>query len=89
MFTEKMHGLPYQLLRGGARTVVASPWPLDVLVVTKWAPVFAKQLAKGDAVSRGVFAANQSLRDRPPKDRLAMHVYGDPWLRFRSKEQDP
>lgn len=80
LFAERVRGLPAELLRRGVRTVVASPWPLDVLVGTKWSGAFAKALRGGVTVARAAYDANKTLAGRHPKDRLAMHVYGDPWL---------
>jgi CHAT domain-containing protein len=81
LFVERVRGLPSELLRRGVRTVVASPWPLDVLVGTRWSQAFAARLRAGDSAAQAAFTASRSLSDRHPRDRLAMHVYGDPWLR--------
>ena len=87
LFAERVHGMPAALLRRGVRTVIASPWPLDVLVGTRWSGAFAERLIAGDTVADAAFAANASLAGRHPKDRLAMHVYGDPWLRIQAAEE--
>lgn len=80
LFTERVRGLPTALLRRGVRTVVASPWPLDVIVGALWSEAFARRLRAGDAAAAATFAANRTLANRHPKHRLAMHVHGDPWL---------
>lgn len=82
LFAERIRGMPAALLRQGVRAVVASPWPLDVLVGTRWSEAFANRLRSGHTVADAAFQANQSFKGRHPKDRLAMHVYGDPWLRI-------
>jgi hypothetical protein len=82
MFTDRMRGLPYQLLRSGARAVIASPWPLDVRVAVRWSRAFVHEMVKGSPVAAATFEANRTLKDWPPRDRLAMHLYGDPWLAF-------
>lgn len=84
LFAERMHGLPNLLLRSGIRTVIGSPWPIDVFVATKWSEELSKQLRSGEIVAEAVFRSNQKLSNRHPKHRLAMHVYGDPWLHFRT-----
>lgn len=81
-FTERVRGLPAELLRQGVRTVVASPWPIINFVGALWSGAFAQRLCAGETVAAAAFAANRTLGNRRPKDRLAMHVYGDPWLRF-------
>lgn len=82
-FGGRVRGLPAVLLRSGVRCVVASPWPLDVLVGLKWSVEFATRLRAGMNVAEAAFASNLTMTDRHPKDRLAMHVFGDPWLCFR------
>lgn len=85
LFAERVRGLPAALLRQGVRVVVASPWPLAVHVGTGWSKAFAILLRSGHTVADAAFQANQSFKGRHPKDRLAMHVYGDPWLRIAAE----
>jgi hypothetical protein len=80
LLSARLRGLPAQLLRRGVRTVVASPWPLDVLVGTRWSDHFMTLLLQGVPTGMACFRANQRAGDRHAKDRLAMHVFGDPWL---------
>ena len=83
-FAERVRGLPAALLRRGVRTVIASPWPLEVLPATRWSEVFARHLRGGDTAAVAAFLANQTFVSQPPTRRLAMHVYGDPWFRVET-----
>lgn len=88
-FGQGLWGAPAALLRHGCRSVVASPWPLDVAVPGKWLPTFLARLESGDTVSRAAFKANHAVHDREPHPArwLAMHVYGDPRTRIDSEPQ--
>jgi hypothetical protein len=58
------------------------------MVGVLWSEAFARHLCAGAPVATAAFAANQTLKNRHPKDRLAMHVYGDPWLRIAAADAD-
>jgi len=86
-FRQGLWGAPAAFLRRGCRTVVASPWPLDVAVPRKWLPTFLDRLARGEVVGRAAFAGNQVVHEREahPARWLAMHVYGDPRTRVTTR----
>lgn len=72
--------LPKQLLNRGTRAVIASPWPLDVMVTYNWLERFLKEWENGatalDATKTANDAVSQHLGD-VPQYSLAMRVYGD------------
>lgn len=72
--------LPKQLLNGGSRAVVASPWPLNVLVTYNWLDPFLRAWEEGvtvlDATRRANAAVAKHFGD-VPQYSLAMRVYGD------------
>jgi len=72
--------LPKLLLNRGSRAVVASPWPLNVLVTYNWLDPFLRAWEDGDTVLDATRRANdavaQNLGDAPQYS-LAMRVYGD------------
>lgn len=73
-------GLPKQLLNKGCRTVIASPWPLDVKVTYCWLEPFLREWEGGATALEATKIANEavakSLGDSPQYS-LAMTVYGD------------
>ncbi|XLZ72873.1 hypothetical protein ABT364_13140 [Massilia sp. SR12] len=75
--------LPKQLLNGGSRAVIASPWPLNVLVTYNWLDPFLKAWETGatalDATKRANDAVAKHFGD-VPQYSLAMRVYGDALL---------
>ncbi|MCA9666307.1 MAG: CHAT domain-containing protein [Myxococcales bacterium] len=81
-FTAASVGLPKLLLDRGCRTIVASPWPLDVAVPGLWLPSFLKSLSAGGTTTNAVFDGNQAVAATArvhPALCLAMNVYGDPF----------
>lgn len=72
--------LPKQLLSRGSRAVIASPWPLNVLVTYNWLDPFMKAWEAGftvlDATKKANDAVAKHLGD-VPQYSLAMRVYGD------------
>ena len=72
--------LPKQLLNRGSRAVVASPWPLNVLVTYNWLDPFLRAWEAGatvlDATRRANDAVSKHFGD-VPQYSLAMRVYGD------------
>lgn len=76
--------LPKQLLNKGCRTVIASPWPLDVMVTYNWLPAFMKEWNGGATVIDATKKANNEVARRLgdcPQYALAMRVYGDVLLK--------
>jgi hypothetical protein len=74
-------GLPHLLLDHGCRTVIASPWPLDVRVAAYWLPAFLESYICGENVLTSNFLANRRVKERlnpNPMMSLAMNVVGDP-----------
>lgn len=72
--------LPKMLLDRGCRTVIASPWPLDVAVPSNWLERFLERWDSGDTALEANFKANNYVRHRlgpEPGLCLAMTVYGD------------
>lgn len=75
--------LPKMLLDRGCRTVIASPWPLDVTVPANWLERFLERWDAGDTALEANFKANEYVKQRlgpEPGLSLAMTVYGDPLL---------
>lgn len=78
--------LPKMLLDRGCRTIIASPWPLDVSVPANWLELFLRRWDAGDTALEANFKANEYVKQRlgpEPGLSLAMTVYGDP-LQTRS-----
>ena len=72
--------LPKQLLNGGTRVVIASPWPLNVLVTYVWLEPFLKSWERGAIVLDATKTANDAVAKHygeVPQYSLAMRVYGD------------
>lgn len=72
--------LPKMLLDRGCRTVIASPWPLDVTVPGNWLECFLERWEAGDTALAANFKANEYVKQRlgpEPGLCLAMMVYGD------------
>lgn len=72
--------LAKQLLNGGTRAVIASPWPLNVLVTYVWLEPFLKAWEEGSTVLEATKVANEAVNRRyaeVPQYALAMRVYGD------------
>jgi len=79
-------GLVKELLNNGCSTVIASPWPLSVLVPPHWLPVFLQEWMAGHPVMVATYSANQNVALKlgdNPFNCLAMNVFGDP-LRTKS-----
>lgn len=75
--------LPKMLLDRGCRTVIASPWPLDVTVPANWLERFLECWDSGDTALEANFKANEYVKRRlgpEPGLCLAMTVYGDVML---------
>jgi hypothetical protein len=72
--------LPKQLLNRGSRAVIASPWPLNVIVTYNWLDPFLRAWEAGatvlDATKRANDAVTKHFGD-VPQYSLAMRVYGD------------
>lgn len=72
--------LAKQLLNGGSRTVIASPWPLDVLVTYVWLEPFLRTWGEGATVLDATRKANDAVARHfgdVPQYSLAMRAYGD------------
>lgn len=69
-----------QLLNKGARAVIGSPWPLDVMVTYNWLEPFLRKWEAGATVLDATKAANDAVARQlgeVPQYSLAMCVYGD------------
>jgi CHAT domain-containing protein len=77
-------------LLAGARAVVASPWPLETMVASRWTKAFFKSWQTGVGVARAVFLANREISSthQSPSSFLAMHVYGNPFEKFEQSASD-
>jgi hypothetical protein len=72
--------LPKQLLNKGSRAVIASPWPLDVIVTYNWLEPFLREWDNGATVLDATKKANDAVArhlGEVPQYSLAMRVYGD------------
>ncbi|APC14914.1 hypothetical protein BLL42_03970 [Pseudomonas frederiksbergensis] len=72
--------LPKQLLNNGCRAVIASPWPLNVMVTYNWLEPFLQEWEAGATVLDATKRANDEVAHRlgeVPQYSLAMRVYGD------------
>lgn len=72
--------LPKQLLNNGCRTVIASPWPLDVMVTYNWLEIFMREWERNATVLDATKRANDYVEKHlgnAPQYSLAMRVYGD------------
>jgi len=68
------------LLNNGCRAVVASPWPLNVMVTYNWLEPFLNGWEGGATVLDATKMANDAVSHRlgdAPQYSLAMRVYGD------------
>lgn len=73
-------GLPKQLLNKGSRAVIASPWPLNVLVTYRWLDPFLREWDAGSTILQATKKANESVAKNlgeNPQYSLAMTIYGD------------
>jgi CHAT domain-containing protein len=81
-FSERLIGLHVDLLGGGSRAVVASPWNVDAMSGARWIKHFLEQWSAGQTIADCVYEANAAIANRyEPTDYLAMHLYGDPFVR--------
>ena len=72
--------LPKQLLNNGCRTVIASAWPLNVMVTYNWLEPFLHAWEAGSTALDATKVANDHVAQRLgdfPQYFLAMRVYGD------------
>lgn len=72
--------LTKQLLNKGSRAVIASPWPLDVMVTYNWLEPFLREWDIGATVLDATKKANDAVArhlGEVPQYSLAMRVYGD------------
>ena len=72
--------LPKQLLNKGSRVVIASPWPLNVVVTYNWLEPFLREWEAGATVLDATKKANDAVArhlGEVPQYSLAMRVYGD------------
>lgn len=72
--------LPKQLLNNGSRAVIASPWPLDVMVTYNWLEPFLREWGAGATVLDATKRANEVVARQlgeAPQYSSAMRVYGD------------
>jgi len=75
--------LPKQLLSKGCRAVIASPWPLNVMVTYNWLEPFLREWENGATVLDATKKANDAVArhlGEVPQYSLAMRVYGNPLL---------
>lgn len=72
--------LPKQLVSKGSRAVIASPWPLNVMVTYNWLEPFLREWEAGATVLDATKKANDAVArhlGEVPQYSLAMRVYGD------------
>ena len=72
--------LPKQLLNKGSRAVIASPWPLNVMVTYNWLDPFLREWEAGATVLDATKKANAAVArhlGEVTQHSLAMRVYGD------------
>lgn len=72
--------LSKQILNRGSRVVIASPWPLNVLVTYNWLDPFLRAWEGGATVLDATKNANDVVARQlgdAPQYALAMRVYGD------------
>lgn len=82
-FSNRLTGLPLELLERGTRAVVASPWTLSAPHAARWLKHFLELWDSNLPIADCVYQANEASRAlHEPADFLAMHLYGDP---FQSK----
>lgn len=83
--------LSKQLLNNGCRTVIASPWPLDVMVTYNWLEAFLHQWENGITALDATKMANDYIAGifgEVPQYSLAMRVYGDVLLAKSELEKE-
>jgi hypothetical protein len=71
----------------GCRTVIASPWPVQVTVGAYWLPTFLEAYLQGQTVIEANYLANKNVAARlnpHPMLSLAMNIFGDPLTRIKS-----
>ncbi|AIV53466.1 CHAT domain protein [Burkholderia pseudomallei MSHR1153] len=84
--------LPKQLLDRGCRAVIASPWPLDVIVTYNWLEPFLREWEGGATALDATKTANDTVSrhlGEVPQYCLAMRVYGDVLLTKTPAESAP
>lgn len=78
--------LSRELLKGGCHTIIASPWPLDAFMTTRWFKAFLDKWIKGNlTVSQAVHQVNKGFfldGDYNPSKYLALSVFGNPFKKF-------
>ncbi|AIR88858.1 hypothetical protein LK03_06075 [Pseudomonas cremoricolorata] len=73
-------GLPKLLLDKGCRAVIASPWPLNVIMTYRWLEPFLRAWETGATVLQATKKANEAVGHAlgdEPQYSLAMTAYGD------------
>lgn len=82
-------GLSKKLLDQGCSAVIASPWPLDPRVAYQWLPTFLDEWKAGGTLAEATFKANGAVERAVgfiPEKCLAMTVFGDGMLKYRSTD---
>ncbi len=85
-FSERPVGLPFEILDRGGRTVIASPFPIEVRLAHVWLEGFLEKFLHGAAAADANFEANKMVGVRfnhNPVYRLAMNLFGDPDLTYK------
>lgn len=83
--------LPKQLVSKGSRAVIASPWPLNVMVTYNWLEPFLREWEAGATVLDATKKANDAVArhlGEVPQYSLAMRVYGDVLLTRPATEME-
>lgn len=83
--SNRSYGLPIEILKRGASSVIASPWPLDVKVTYNWLEEFLSSMTNGATVSEANFLANRKVIDKLGHFAgysLAMTLHGNPDTRL-------
>lgn len=77
-------GLVKQLLNSGCRSVLASPWPLEIAVAKHWLDKFLDEWDSGATIVQANFLANAHVKATFSADLrhcLAMNLYGSPFTK--------
>lgn len=74
-------------IQKGYQAVVAPFWALHTDIPPIWLPTFLNALDAGNKVDDAVFKANREVYNKYPTPAAwaAMHLYGNPNVRFKSK----
>jgi CHAT domain-containing protein len=85
---EGVQGLVSPLISAGARSVVATMWPVGDRSAARFIEDFYRQLAEGSDVSEAIRQAKLAAIERgaPPAEWAAFNVIGDPLVTLRLQQ---